>query len=129
MSTYARPRPRGNFELFAWLFMRVSGLALIFLVLGHVAIMHVFNNVDDLSYEFVVARWGTPFWRVYDWLLLSLALIHGLNGVRVLIDDYVHSRGWRVFSVSMLYFVGFVFLVIGSIVVFTFQPMTAQTAG
>jgi succinate dehydrogenase / fumarate reductase membrane anchor subunit len=32
---------------------------------------------------------------VYDALLLFLAYIHGLNGLRYVIDDYVHHQGWN----------------------------------
>ena len=51
-----------------------------------------------------------------------LAFIHGLNGVRVMIDDYVSSQGWRVFSLASLYVLGFVFLALGSLVILTFNP-------
>ena len=30
-------------------------------------------------------------WRLFDWTLLALALFHGLNGLRWIIDDYVRS--------------------------------------
>ena len=40
-----QPKPsRGNFELYAWVFMRVSGVLLVLLVLGHFAIMHVLDG-------------------------------------------------------------------------------------
>jgi len=71
--------------------MRVSGVALLFLALGHFAIQHVINDVHDLSLDFVAMRWATLGWRVYDALLLVLALVHGLNGFRVVVDDYVRS--------------------------------------
>jgi len=123
-----RGRTRGNqFELYAWLFMRVSGLLLLFLALGHLAIMHLINNVDTIDYAFVANRLASPFWRLYDFLLLVLALVHGLNGLRVIVDDYVQSRGWRVVAMSALYTIGFIFLSIGSLVLFTFQPMTGGT--
>jgi succinate dehydrogenase / fumarate reductase membrane anchor subunit len=37
-------------------------------------IMHVFNDTLNLDYEFVAARWDTPYWRAFDWLLLALSL-------------------------------------------------------
>ena len=33
-----------NFELYAWFFMRISGLFLVLLADGHMIIMHVFND-------------------------------------------------------------------------------------
>ena len=124
--SYGRPRPSGsNLELYSWLFMRVSGLLLVFLALGHLALMHIIHSVEEIDFDFVAARLTGPWglvWRSYDLLLLFLALLHGLNGLRVVIDDYVHSRGWRVFSLSALYVLGFIFLAIGALVLFTFQP-------
>ncbi|MBI3989017.1 MAG: succinate dehydrogenase [candidate division NC10 bacterium] len=116
------PRPAGGFELYTWFFMRVSGLLLLVLALGHLTIMHLINSVDAINYAFVASRYTTPFWRTYDLLLLILALLHGLNGARTIIDDYVRPRGWRLLSLSCLYVLGLIFLTIGSLVILTFHP-------
>jgi len=123
MSEGARPRPESGVELYAWLFMRISGVVLLFMALGHLAIMHIINNVEVIDYQFVARRFATPFWRTYDLVMLWLALIHGLNGVRTLIEDYIRTRGWRVVSLASLYVAGFVFLALGSLVIVTFQPV------
>ncbi len=112
-----------NFEVFAWFFMRVSGVVLIFMALGHLAIMHLINHVDQINYTFVANRFATPFWRTYDLVMLILALLHGVNGARTVLEDYVHSKGWRAVSLSTLYVLGFIFLILGSIVILTFQPI------
>jgi succinate dehydrogenase / fumarate reductase membrane anchor subunit len=92
---------------------------------GHLAIMHIINNVDVINYNFIKDRWASPAWRTYDLILLYLALLHGLNGARVLIYDYVSARGWRVFALSTLYVVGVFFLLIGTQVIITFNPVIA----
>ena len=85
-----RERPAGGFELWSWLFMRVSGVVLLLLAVGHVLIMHVLDDgVDRVDFGFVAARWASPFWRTWDWALLILALIHGINGLRIVVQDYV----------------------------------------
>lgn len=118
-----RQRPSGsNFELYSWYFFRVSGLLLIFLAVIHVLVMHVVNTVDEIDYNFVADRWNSPFWRAFDWLLLTLALLHGLNGARIAIDDYIASRGWRVFAHSMLWSTAIILLIIGSLAIVTFNP-------
>ncbi len=122
MNGAGRPRPESAIELYAWLFMRVSGVVLLALALAHLAIMHVLNNIENISYQFVARRYLTPFWRTYDLVMLWLALIHGLNGVRTLVEDYVGARGWRVVSLATLYVLGFVFLALGSLVILTFHP-------
>ena len=125
MNGAGRPRPESGLELYAWLFMRVSGIVLLFMALGHLLIMHVINNVDVINYQFVVRRYATPFWRTYDLIMLWLALIHGVNGVRTLVDDYISARGWRVASLASLYVVSFIILALGSLIILTFQPITA----
>ena len=118
-----RPIPsESNFELFAWFFMRVSGVLLLLLALGHLAIMHLLNGIESINYDFVVKRWATPFWRSYDWLMLFLALLHGLNGLRTVMDDYLRPGGWRTFWISVLYSVGVIFFVLGTLIILTFQP-------
>jgi succinate dehydrogenase membrane anchor subunit len=125
MNGAGRVRPESGFELYAWLFMRVSGVVLLFMALGHLAIMHVINNVEAIDYQFVARRYVTPFWKTYDLVMLWLALIHGLNGVRTLLEDYVRARGWRVAALASLYVAGFVFLALGSLVILTFHPAAA----
>ena len=69
--------------------MRLSGLALIFLALVHFAITHILNDVVHTDYRFVADRWDNPLWQLFDWLLLALALLHGANGARWVVEDSV----------------------------------------
>ena len=125
MSGAGNPRPESGLELYAWIFMRISGLLLLFLALGHLLIMHIIHNVDHIDFQFVAARYATPFWRTYDLLMLWLAMIHGVNGVRTVLMDYISARGWRVVSLASLFVLGFVLLTLGSIAILTFQPPLA----
>jgi succinate dehydrogenase / fumarate reductase membrane anchor subunit len=118
-----RERPAGGFELWSWLFMRVSGIVLLLLAVGHVLIMHVpGEGVERIDFGFVATRWGSPFWRTWDWALLSLALVHGVNGLRVIVQDYVRWPGARLAVNMAFYVIGFVLFVLGTVVVFTFDP-------
>src|SRR5579863_8812936 len=119
----SNPRPESGLELYAWIFMRVSGVALLFLALGHLLIMHIIHNVESIDFQFVAARYGTPFWRTYDMLMLWFAMIHGANGLRTILTDYISARGWRVFSLASLYLLGFILLTLGSIGILTFHTM------
>jgi len=118
-----RERPAGGLELWSWLFMRMSGVVLLFLAVGHVLIMHVFGGgVSRVNFKFVEVRWASPFWRTWDWMMLSLALIHGVNGLRNVTMDYVTKPGWR-FAVNMVFYVvTFTLFVLGTVIVFTFNP-------
>jgi succinate dehydrogenase / fumarate reductase membrane anchor subunit len=125
MNGAGRPRPESGLELYAWIFMRVSGITLLVLALGHLLIMHIIHNVDNIDFQFVARRYATPFWRTYDLLLLWLAMIHGVNGVRTVIVDYVSPRGWRTASLASLYLLGFVLITLGSLAILTFHPPLA----
>ena len=116
------PRPNGGIELFAWLFMRISGVALIFLALGHLVIMHMINTVDRIDYQFVAGRYASLFWRGYDLTMLLLAMIHGANGIRYLIDDYTRTGKWRTIWIRALYTITLFFAVLGVWVIVMFQP-------
>ena len=117
----SRVKPSGGIELTAWLFMRISGIVLLVLALGHLFIMHVFNSVHTIDYDFVARRYLKLFWRGYDLTMLWLAMIHGLNGVRTLFDDYLHPPV-RGIVVKGMYFVGALFLILGTWVILTFRP-------
>lgn len=118
--TTGATRQRGSkLERFWWAFMRGSGLIIIPLVFGHLAIMHIIQGVFDIQFteaaaeagifaagavgqganvtgtavEFVADRWntlvaGVAVWRVYDFALLILVVIHGFNGLRYVFTDY-----------------------------------------
>ena len=118
-----RERPAGGLELWSWLFMRISGVVLLFLAVGHVLIMHVLDGgVSRVNFGFVAVRWQSPVWRTWDWALLVLALLHGINGLRVIVQDYVKWPSAR-FAVNMLFYVvGFGLFALGTVVVFTFDP-------
>jgi len=122
---YARPRPEGGVELYAWLFMRISGLLLLLLAIGHFFIMHVFNSVHEIDYDFVVRRYVHLFWRAYDLAMLWLAMIHGLNGLRTLFDDYLRPPV-RGVAVKGLYALGVLFLALGTWVIILFQPAAGK---
>lgn len=124
-----RDRPSGGFEMWSWLFMRISGIVLMFLAIGHVLIMHVFDEgIDRVDFAFVQLRWQNPLWRTWDWALLSLGLIHGVNGLRVVVQDYVRPKGAR-FAVNMFFYtLTFILFVLGTVIVFTFDPSAWPTS-
>ena len=121
--SYGRPRPTGGLELWSWLFMRLSGLVLLFLALGHLVIMHLINNVEAINYAFVANRYAGWGWRAYDLLLLVLAMIHGINGARVIIDDYLYQGLWRAATLAALYLICGGLLLLGIYAALFFKPL------
>jgi succinate dehydrogenase / fumarate reductase, membrane anchor subunit len=131
-SRAARPLPEASGrERFWWYFMRLSGLALVLLALGHMFIMHVLVALSgqEIDFAFVQSRWGTPFWRIYDFALLLLAFIHGANGTRVVIGDYVANRRARSLLVGILLVISAIWLVLGMAVILLFDPSTSPPTG
>lgn len=84
---------KANFERYAYLFMRLSGIGLLILAVGHVFIQLILNDVHNLSLAFVAEQWDDWGWKAYDMLLLFFALAHGLNGLRNVLEDYIHNKG------------------------------------
>jgi len=111
-SETASPVKRGSrMERFWWSFMRLSGMLIVPLVFGHLAMAHVIQGVFDITaagytvvgtdtinvtgtaVEYVANRWnfllgGVAIWRLYDIALLALVTIHGFNGLRYVLTDY-----------------------------------------
>jgi len=109
---------RSRFDTFMWTYMRTSGVLIIPLVFGHLAMVHVIQGVFDISKagvvpvgttvinqsgqaaEFVMHRWNTMFagvmiWRVYDVLLLAFVAVHAFYGLHYVVNDYIHNKVLR----------------------------------
>jgi succinate dehydrogenase / fumarate reductase, membrane anchor subunit len=111
-----------SLEFYSWYFFRVSGLLLVVLALGHFLIMHAYHSILDVDYQFAAGRWASPLWRLYDWLLLVLALLHGFNGLRVVVNEYVRHRAlWRLAQTAVAGLT-VVFLLAGTYVLVAFKP-------
>ena len=114
--------------------MRISGVLILPLVFGHLAMQHLIQGVFDITVaghtvvgtdlvnqsgtavEFVADRWnmlfaGVAIWRLYDVALLALAVIHGFNGLRYVLTDYTKSP-WLRRSALYLCVIGAVILLI-----------------
>ncbi len=129
---YRRSRAtRSNFELYSWLFMRGSGVVLIALVFGHLFVNLVSGQgIKAVDFAFVGGKWSSPFWQTWDLLMLWLAELHGVNGVRTIINDYAEKDSTRIVLKSLLVLSAVVVLVLGTLVIFTFDPCpTGEPAG
>ncbi len=121
---YRRSRAtRSNFELYSWLFMRGSGVVLIALVFGHLFVNLVSGQgIKAIDFAFVGGKWASPFWQTWDLLMLWLAELHGVNGVRTIINDYAEKDSTRIVLKTLLVLSAAVVLVLGTLVIFTFDP-------
>lgn len=119
--TDAKMQAQSNPELVWWVFMRMSGLILIFLVLGHIYMTFI-QQSEIVSGEAstIVEKLKNPVWKFYDWLILVLAGLHGLNGARYSIEDYIQSRQARLWTKVLLYTLSGILFLWGTVVLFTF---------
>ncbi|KDA04555.1 succinate dehydrogenase [Microbacterium sp. CH12i] len=119
----ARRRRGVNFEKWGWLFMRGSGVVLIVLIFGHLFVnLLVGEGINALDFAFVAGKFATPFWQWWDVLMLWLAFIHGGNGMRTIINDYVTNDKVRKALVGAIVLAAGLLIVLGTLVVFTFDP-------
>jgi succinate dehydrogenase / fumarate reductase membrane anchor subunit len=119
----SRLTTRGNTELYGWVFMRASGVILLVLIFGHLFVnLWLGQGVKAIDFGFVAGKWASPFWQVWDLLMLWLAMIHGTNGVRTIVNDYAERDGLRLFLKALLYLAFLVVVVLGTLVIFTFDP-------
>ncbi|GHD09436.1 succinate dehydrogenase hydrophobic membrane anchor subunit [Zhihengliuella salsuginis] len=117
------PGKKGNFEMVAWLFMRISGLFLVVLIFGHlITNLLVGDGINGLDFGFVAGKWADPLWQFWDLAMLWLAMLHGTNGVRTIINDYADKDRTRFWLKMVLYFATVVIVVLGTLVIFTFDP-------
>ncbi len=92
---------QARFERAMWLFMRYSGLALVFLALSHFWVQHLLIGTHAITTAQTVVFWGAQgqpitlgnvLFRSYYAVMLVLAVVHGINGVRQVAYDYFGHR-------------------------------------
>ncbi|MGO2658663.1 succinate dehydrogenase hydrophobic membrane anchor subunit [Mycetocola reblochoni] len=125
-----RHRSRGvNWEKWGWIYMRVSGVILLVLIFGHLFVnLMVGEGVKAIDFAFVGGKLSNPFWQVWDTLMLWLALIHGANGMRTLVNDYARGARSRAILKGSIFAAAAILIVLGTLVVFTFDPCPPVSA-
>lgn len=102
----------------AWLFHRISGLVLIFYLCLHVWVVHYISESPE-TFNQLMEFLASPLFKLAEVGLLAAVLYHALNGIRVILVEYLWANlnqkvlFYVTFSVSaILTFVGFLFLVV-----------------
>jgi succinate dehydrogenase / fumarate reductase membrane anchor subunit len=127
-SPYSRsPKKRGfKWEKWGWIYMRASGVVLVVLIFGHLFVnLLIGKGVSALDFAFVAGKLADPFWQIWDLVMLWLALIHGGNGMRTLVNDYATQRLTRGILKWAILGAVVVLIVLGTLVIFTFDPCPA----
>ena len=96
---------KARLERFFFMYMRVSGVALLFLAVGHMMIQHVLNSSANLTIQFVAEQWNSWGWKAFDILLLAFTIVHAFNGLRNVLEDYIHNeRATRAINYFLIVF-------------------------
>ena len=115
-----------NCEKWGWISMRASGVVLVVLSFGHLFVnLWMGEGIKQIDFAFVGGKLSDPFWQWWDTLLLWLALIHGANGMRTIVNDYVVRRGIASTLKVALFLATVLLIVLGTLVIFTFDPCPA----
>jgi succinate dehydrogenase / fumarate reductase membrane anchor subunit len=129
-------QPAFSFEYIMWIFMRISGLALILLAIAGVSGAFIMgartqvdlptlmrwtffpnpNHVINSEIPDVAVGWATAYWQVMQMLIIFFAVTHGFNGLRNVIEDYTDKTLLQPF-VRGLIFLLWLFALIVSIYV------------
>jgi len=116
-------RTIGNVQRRAWMFQRLSGVILIVLIFTHLFVnLLTGDGVSQIDFAFVAGKWASPLWIWWDFAMLTLALAHGYNGMRMIVDDYAHGRVLPHVLHWSLRISTVVLMVLGTLVIFTFDP-------
>lgn len=112
-----------NLEKWGWIYMRVSGVLLIVLIFGHLFVnLMLGEGIHGIDFAFVAGKFASPFWQWWDVLMLWLAFIHGANGMRTIVNDYVTGPTVRRVLVWAIWAAAALLILLGTLVVFTFNP-------
>jgi succinate dehydrogenase hydrophobic anchor subunit len=120
-----------------WIFTRISGLFLY--ILGFLGLIMAFimgarqqvdigalarwtffpnpNHVVNTNIPDVTLGWANAWWQVMQMLILFFGVTHGMNGVRVVIEDYIGSSWARVLLRGVVFLLWLFLLIVGIYVI------------
>lgn len=102
----------------SWIMQRISGIALVVLMIGHYILMH-YHPDSGHTYDAVLGRMQYSWYRILDLTFLSLGMYHGLNGVWGIFRDYQMKPWLKISVVSVLVIFGIAFTVWGYSIIFS----------
>lgn len=113
---------QNQLERYGYLFMRLTGCGLLILAVGHMLIQHVLNSSGNLTIQFVAGQWNSWGWKTYDMLLLVFAISHGFNGLRGILEDYIHNETTMLWITRFLVVFCIITIVWAGFAISTFDP-------
>ena len=138
MQPRVAPQRGMNLDYVMWLFMRISGLALLLLgLLGVIgaAMMGARNHVDLptlMRWVFFpnpnhvissdipdIGIWATAYWQVIQILVVFFGVTHGFNGLRNVIEDYVENSFFQILLRGLIFLIWLAIMIVAVYLAFT----------
>lgn len=123
MTTKAPPRVGFSFEYIMWIFTRISALALY--LLAFIGIAGAFylgartqtdvgtvlrwtffpnpNHVVNSEIPDITIGWANAFWQIMQILIVFFGVTHGMNGLRIVLEDYLRQSWWKTFWRALIF--------------------------
>lgn len=106
----------------AWLLQRISAVFLFLVVIGHFVLYH-FIKQGELKKVEILKYTRYPWFSLIQFLFITAALYHGLNGVWTIVEDYVKGKLLRMILFSCIITVGVGLLFIGTLTIIRVSGM------
>ena len=86
-----------------WFLQRVTGIVLLFVMIGHYILMH-YNIDSGHSYDAVLSRMQNPFYKGLQMTFVVLGIYHGINGTWSVIRDFKLNKvvTWTLYSLLVI---------------------------
>ena len=118
-----RSRKGAKWEKWGWMYMRVSGAILLVLIFWHlISNLVMGDGISGIDFAFVAGKWANPWVQLMDGTMLWLALIHGTNGMRTIVNDYTEREAVRKTLNIALLVTCVAIIILGTLTLTTFDP-------
>ncbi|HSQ27015.1 MAG TPA: hypothetical protein VLM80_07805 [Anaerolineales bacterium] len=137
MSSRPAPQIGFSFEYLMWIFTRISGIILIILAVVGISAAFIMgartqmdvgtlmrwtffpnpNHVISSDIPDVTLGWATAYWQIMQMLVIFFAGTHGINGIRMVIEDYIGASWLRIFLRGLLFLIWLFMLILAVYVI------------
>src|SRR4030065_1702360 len=95
-----------------WYLQRMTGILLVIVLVGHYILMHATPDSGH-TYQAVMERLRSPWWKAIDLTFVTLGLWHGRNGTWNVLRDYRMKPFWSITLYTLILLIGLIFWFLG----------------